>query len=177
MTRLKWTSLTVLVVFLLVAACAPAAPPPTPDQGEEKSTTVAPRRPTATPGSTASPTMVPSAATATPTSSRSPSGGLPRPQLDWTTQHVERTYTPFGTCSGQRIGVYITNQGGSGNVTVTAHKEYADKTYSEMFWMDSGETVMVQLKVSCFGFEIVKWTARPAQPGDASDGVIIVERR
>ena len=100
----------------------------------------------------------------------------PHPTIDWTKQHEERTYTPFGTCKGHLIGVYITNQGAAGKVTVIAHREYTDKTYSEVFRMDRGETVMAQLEVGCFGMGAVRWTVRPTQPGDTSDGVIIIER-
>ena len=115
----------------------------------------------------------------TPTPSRPPGAGLPDPYIDWTRQHEERTYTPFGTCKGHRIGVYITNQGAAGKVTVIAHKVYADKTYSEVFWMDSGEKVTVKFEVGCFGTGSVRWTIRPTQPGDAStsDGLITIERQ
>ncbi|RME43133.1 MAG: hypothetical protein D6791_16175 [Chloroflexi bacterium] len=79
-------------------------------------------------------------------------------------------------CIGHQVGVSITNRGSAGKVTINATMSGDNPTHTEVIWMDSGEKVTAKLEVGCYSVGFIEWTAHPTQPGDVSDGVIMIER-
>lgn len=113
-----------------------------------------------------------------------PTGGSPLtgpdPYFSSTTSE-KKHYDPFGNCIGTYSGAEIKNRGEPGSVFVNAVLENANKSYSEVFYMDQNETVKVWVLVKGLSLvpwsEHVKWTTRRALSGDTSDGNILVERQ